>query len=182
MAQDVGGISHKVQMVECAMSRSGYSDDIDNWQMIKWRGMVASATRGKRGQKFFRDLLEALDVMPVKELIDSELEKDGDVCAIGSLGKHRCIDMDKIDPECPDQVARGAIKMEVKGYKQEHDISNMPHRLSCPGCRRLRICNRCAGHAPNAYRCTNGRCAECCTKVCKHARPQFSSRNAEAGY
>lgn len=30
------------------MSRSGYNDDIDNWQMIKWRGQVASAVRGKR--------------------------------------------------------------------------------------------------------------------------------------
>lgn len=25
------------------MSRSGYSDDVENWQLIRWRGQVASA-------------------------------------------------------------------------------------------------------------------------------------------
>ena len=57
------------------MSRSGYPDDCDsNWQMIKWRGMVVSAMRGKRGQQFFRDLLAALDAMAEKSLIAGELE------------------------------------------------------------------------------------------------------------
>lgn len=83
------------------MSRSGYYDDIDdNWQMIRWRGMVASAIRGKRGQKLLSDLLAALDAMPAKALIAHELEtKDGDVCALGALGKARGIDMSKMDPE-----------------------------------------------------------------------------------
>jgi len=31
------------------MSRHGYSDDIDEWALIKWRGQVASAMRGKTG-------------------------------------------------------------------------------------------------------------------------------------
>lgn len=88
------------------MSRSGYIDDMeDNWQMIKWRGMVASSIRGKRGQQFLKELLVALDAMPVKELIEHELEQDGEVCAIGALGKARGIDMSKIDPEDPTQVA-----------------------------------------------------------------------------
>ena len=82
------------------MSRSGYSDDLDNWAMIKWRGVVASATRGKRGQAFFRDLLTALDAMPEKRLIANELEtEDGAVCAIGALGKARGIPMRDLDPE-----------------------------------------------------------------------------------
>lgn len=86
------------------MSRSGYSDDGDNLAM--WRGMVASATRGKRGQQFFRDLLAALDAMPKKRLIAHELQQaDGEVCAIGALGAARGVDMAKIDPECPEQVA-----------------------------------------------------------------------------
>lgn len=85
------------------MSRSGYTDDCENVAM--WRGMVASATRGKRGQKFFRDLLAALDAMPQKRLITHELEKDGEVCAIGSLGVNRGVNMAELDPEEPDEVA-----------------------------------------------------------------------------
>ena len=38
------------------MSRSGYSDDLDNWDLIRWRGQVSSAIRGKRGQGFLREL------------------------------------------------------------------------------------------------------------------------------
>jgi len=87
------------------MSRSGYSEDLDNWQLIKWRGMVASAIRGKRGQKFLTELLAALDAMPEKRLIADELEAEGEVCAIGALGRVRGVDMSELDPECPDQVA-----------------------------------------------------------------------------
>lgn len=87
------------------MSRSQYCDDSDNWQLIKWRGMVCSATRGRRGQQFLKDLLAALDAMPDKSLIANELEEDGGVCAIGSLGKARGVDMSKLDPEEPEAVA-----------------------------------------------------------------------------
>ena len=86
------------------MSRSGYSEDLDNWDLIRWRGRVASATRGKRGQQFFRDLLEALDAMPEKRLIREELQTENGVCAIGSLGVRRGIDMSNLDPEEPEQV------------------------------------------------------------------------------
>lgn len=88
------------------MSRSGYSEDHDdNWQLIRWRGMVASAIRGKRGQKFLTDLLGALDAMPEKRLIRDELEAHGEVCAIGALGLAKGVDMSAIDPEDPPQVA-----------------------------------------------------------------------------
>ena len=91
------------------MSRSGYVDDCDldnNWEMIKWRGQVASATRGRRGQKMLTDLLSALDAMPEKSLIVHELEtEDGEVCALGALGKARGIDMRKLDPDEPEEVA-----------------------------------------------------------------------------
>lgn len=81
------------------MSRSGYSDDIDNWAAIKWRGIITSATRGKRGQAFFRDLVAALDAMPVKRLIRGYLKSsDGEVCALGACGVFRGVSMD-IDPE-----------------------------------------------------------------------------------
>jgi hypothetical protein len=88
------------------MSRSGYSDDIDNWALIKWRGRVASATRGKRGQKLLRDLLAALDAMPDKRLIAHELvTEDGEHCALGILGAQRGIDLSLLDPEEYDAVA-----------------------------------------------------------------------------
>jgi len=87
------------------MSRSGYSEDLDNWDLIRWRGRVASAIRGKRGQQFLNDLAVALDALPEKSLIAEELESDGAVCAIGSLGRARGLDMSKIDPEEPEQVA-----------------------------------------------------------------------------
>ena len=89
------------------MSRSGYSDDIDDILMLgRWRGMVTSATRGKRGHKLFKDLLEALDAMPVKELIDEVLEDSEGVCALGCLGKKRGLDMTNLDPEEPELVAK----------------------------------------------------------------------------
>jgi len=86
------------------MSRSGYTyddtyDDNPNWELIKWRGQVASATRGKRGQRLLRELAEAMDAMPVKVLIAHELEKDGCHCALGVVGKARGLDLSAIAPE-----------------------------------------------------------------------------------
>jgi len=82
------------------MSRSGYSDDIDdNWALIKWRGAVKSAIRGARGQAFLRELLTALDTMPEKALASSELQADGTFCALGVVGQARGLDLTKIDTE-----------------------------------------------------------------------------------
>lgn len=88
------------------MSRSGYTDDMeDDLAMGRWRAQVGSATRGKRGQRLFRDLLAALEAMPDKALVVGELETpEGDVCALGALGKVRGIDLSQIDPEDPPQV------------------------------------------------------------------------------
>lgn len=81
------------------MSRSNYSDDCENWEMICWRGAVASATKGKRGQTLFREMIAALDAMPEKKLIASELvDSGGGVCALGCLGKARGVKMDDLDP------------------------------------------------------------------------------------
>lgn len=80
------------------MSRSGYSDDYDNeWSLIRWRGAVKSAIRGRRGQAFLKEMLLALDAMPNKRLIEGDLETDGEVCSLGSVGVKRGIDMSKID-------------------------------------------------------------------------------------
>jgi len=91
------------------MSRAGYYEgdgsQEDNWAHIKWRGQVASALRGKRGQKFLHDLIEALDALPVKALIANELEQNGNYCAIGAVGLKRGVDMSCLDPKNSAQVA-----------------------------------------------------------------------------
>lgn len=89
------------------MSRSGYNDDWDDqWSMIMYRGAVAKATKGARGQALLRDLLDALDKMPERKLIANELvEKDGAVCALGTVGVARGINMIGLDPEEPEAVA-----------------------------------------------------------------------------
>ena len=89
------------------MSRAGYTEDgEDNWGLICWRGQVASAIRGKRGQAFLRDLVAALDAMPEKALIAEELEDgDGNVCSLGAVGRLRGVDMRRIDPYDYDEVA-----------------------------------------------------------------------------
>jgi hypothetical protein len=90
------------------MSRHGYSDDLgdeDPLQLGRWRGRVASAIRGRRGQQLLRDLRDALDAMPEKRLIAEQLEADGEVCALGAVGRARGIEMSGIDPEDSERVA-----------------------------------------------------------------------------
>lgn len=88
------------------MSRSGYSDDCDQWCLIRWRGAVASAMKGSRGQAFLREMLAALDALPERKLIAKDLETaDGAVCALGAIGKARAMDLQKIDPEDHETVA-----------------------------------------------------------------------------
>lgn len=88
------------------MSRSGYYEDIDDmWAHIRYRGAVTSAIRGKRGQSFLKEMLASLDALPEKKLVRNELEHAGQVCAIGSVGRARGINMSGIDPEDPSTVA-----------------------------------------------------------------------------
>lgn len=103
------------------MSRSGYVDyNDDQWGSIKYRGQVASAIRGKRGQKLLRDLRDALDAMPDKRLITRALIEDSapsfippslakdkapSVCALGSLGLQRGMEMRTLDPDDRDAIA-----------------------------------------------------------------------------
>lgn len=87
------------------VSRSGYTDDIDNWQLIMWRGRVASAIRGKRGQALLREMLEAMDALPEKRLVASALEAEGQFCALGTVGQKRGVDMSELDPEDYETVA-----------------------------------------------------------------------------
>jgi hypothetical protein len=86
------------------MSRSGYTDDCENVQL--WRGAVAQATYGARGQKMLRDLLAALDAMQTKRLIQGTLEENGEVCALGSLARIRNIDISHVDEDDRDKMGK----------------------------------------------------------------------------
>ncbi len=87
------------------MSRGGYSYSIDNWEMIRWRGAVASAIRGQRGQRLLRDMVVALDELPSRRLIAGALVHDGEYCALGAVGTARDIRMDHLDPDEVSEVA-----------------------------------------------------------------------------
>lgn len=90
------------------MSRSGYYEegDLDDNRGYLWRGAVRSAIRGKRGQALLREMLTALDEMPVRELIAEELEKDGQVCALGAVGKRRGMEMANLRPDAPEDISK----------------------------------------------------------------------------
>lgn len=89
------------------MSRSGYDDDCDGWALIRWRGAVKAAIRGKRGRALLVELRDALDAMPEKMLIAHELvDAGGDFCTLGVIGKARGLALQEIDPEDSDKVAQ----------------------------------------------------------------------------
>lgn len=75
------------------MSRSGYSEDLDDFERNLYRGTVARAIRGQRGQRFFRDLVAALDAMPEKRLVAAAFKTPGGVCALGCLMRARELDV-----------------------------------------------------------------------------------------
>lgn len=79
------------------MSRSGYSEDLDQWDLIRWRGAVASAIRGKRGQSLLKELEAALLALPEKRLVSDVFAnaEEGDVCALGAVALKRKLDAGK---------------------------------------------------------------------------------------
>lgn len=109
------------------MSRSGYTDDCDDqWALIRWRGAVNSAIKGKRGQQALREILAALDALPEKRLASESLvTAEGECCTLGALGKARGIDLEPIDPEDRESVARAfgiseALAAEIMYINDEH--------------------------------------------------------------
>ena len=88
------------------MSRANYSEDSDGgWAYICWRGAVKAATNGARGQALLKELIAAMDAMPVKELISDELVSEGNYCALGLVAATRGVDVSRIDPESHGCVA-----------------------------------------------------------------------------
>lgn len=120
------------------MSRCGYDDSCDGWDLIRYRGAVASAIRGKRGQAFLRELLAALDALPEKRLIANELiRSDGECCALGAVGKVRGLTLDEIEPDDRYTVAEvfgiaEAMSSEIMFVNDEMAYSATPgQRYSC---------------------------------------------------
>ncbi len=55
-----------------------------------------------------------------------------------------------------------------------HPGGERPHGVSCPGCRAEQVCNQCGERTTMmAGRCTNGRCRNCCLKVCRHRQSEL---------
>lgn len=77
------------------MSRSGYDDDCDGRELAMWRGAVMSALRGKRGQRFLRELAAKMDAMEEKALIAESFHdtEEGGFCTLGVIGAARGVDM-----------------------------------------------------------------------------------------
>jgi hypothetical protein len=116
------------------MSRSGYSEDCEtDWAWICWRGAVNSGINGKRGQKLLKELLVALDEMRDKKLIANDLVSDGQYCALGVVGKKRDINLNELDPQDSELVAKqfdisNALAREIVFMNDEGGFySETPH-------------------------------------------------------
>ena len=100
------------------MSRSGYTEDFgydEPGRMNLYRGNVARAIQGKRGQAMLRELAVAMDAMPVRGLVARSFKgKDGKVCPLGCLLVARGVDVGPLDAavgdddEYADSVAQEA--------------------------------------------------------------------------
>ena len=109
------------------MSRSGYNDDYDDIGSLNlYRANVDRALSGKRGQAFLREMVAALDAMPVKELVADELVRDAThVCAIGAVAVARKVDVSGLDVTDQDAVAKafGIARAMAAEIAYENDES-----------------------------------------------------------
>jgi len=103
------------------MSRSGYSEDLDNWALIRWRGAVASAIKGKKGQALLKEMEAALLALPEKRLCVGWTNPEaGEVCALGAValkrkmdaGKHRVDATAELEREFHEDVAAEEVSGE----------------------------------------------------------------------
>lgn len=113
------------------MSRSGYSDDCDDPLVLgRWRAAVRSAMRGKRGQAFLREMLAALDAMPNKRLVREHLQVDGTQCAYGEpdviIGADELVDATGNVLPMGGVCALGSV-----GAARGMDMSGIAHAMTC---------------------------------------------------
>jgi hypothetical protein len=118
------------------MSRSGYSEDCgdaEQWQIALWRGAVTRAIKGKRGQAFLQELVDSLDAMPEKRLISNDLIREGDVCAIGSVGVKRGVALEGLDVDDYLSLAKifgvaPALVQEIEWENDEGGLQDDPEK------------------------------------------------------
>ena len=106
------------------MSRSGLveADDCDNYNL--YRANVRRSIRGKKGQAFLREMADAMDSMPVKELIAEELiDEEGNCCAIGTVCKSRGLSVKSVDSTDPESVGKlvGISRLMAAEIEFEND-------------------------------------------------------------
>lgn len=110
------------------MSRSGYGYDVSTWDQIRWNGALKSAIRGKRGQAFFREMLAALDALPVKELEEGLfLRETGECCAMGAVARSRFSG----DPEQIKEIVEADDDWYPLDGNDAADILDIPRTLAC---------------------------------------------------
>lgn len=105
------------------MSRSGYCDDGGDY-MYLYRASVERAINGKRGQAFLKEMAAAMDAMPERRLIPSELvSQSGEVCAIGTVCKARGLDVSKVDEYDSEAVGKlvGIARSMAAEIEYEND-------------------------------------------------------------
>lgn len=77
------------------------------------------AIRGKRGQRLLRDLATELDALPEKRLAAGSFQNtDGEVCALGALGRARGLDMSELN-----RIAK-FIDEDDDGYEALGELNN----------------------------------------------------------
>ncbi len=113
------------------MSRSGYSEDCEYLDL--WRSNVERTIGGKNGQAFLLELVQSLDAMPEKRLIRDSLKTGGEVCALGSVGLKRGLEMKGLDPEDPQMVGRAfgissMLAQEIVYKNDEHNRNETPEQ------------------------------------------------------
>ena len=81
-------------------------DQSAQWAQIRFQGALKKTISGSHGQAFLRELLTALDAMPEKQLIESELVTEEGCCALGVVFKSRGLDSTGIDPDAHEFVAQ----------------------------------------------------------------------------
>jgi hypothetical protein len=119
------------------MSRANYSDGDDSadYPLALWRGAVMSSIRGKRGQAFLKELVAALDALPVKSLVAHKLVSEAGVCAIGAVAVARSKNVSALDPCDYESIAKEfgiaePLVREIEYQNDEGDLwgDNSPER------------------------------------------------------
>ena len=141
------------------MSRLYCDNDWEPWMGGQQAGALRSAVRGRRGQRFLQDLIDALDALPVPELSAGALEDEetGCCCAFGAVRRHRGAEAVPLgfDPMDEDQTPDGltepfdvsrTLAWAVVQANEECSTSNTPdaRRRRFQEVRRWAVAKLCA--------------------------------------